>query len=159
MTVYFIQVGKDGPVKIGYAADAAIRLQQLQVAHPEPLHLLRTIDGGSKTEAWLHGKFSDHRIRGEWFNFCPEMMEIEPPHFEAITPRAVSELIDAFGGATEFSKILSLKAPSTASEMKRSGSIRPRYWPKIIEAAPALGIEGIDADRLMRMHCDDGVAA
>jgi len=155
MTVYFIRVGKDGPVKIGYAADAAIRLQQLQVCHPETLHLIRTIDGGSKGEAWLHDRFYHHRIRGEWFNFCPEMMEVEPPLFETVTPTAVSELIDAFGGPTEFSKVIGLKNPSTASEMKRSGSIRTRYWPAIIAAAPDYGIDGIDSDRLMRMHCDD----
>jgi hypothetical protein len=67
-------------------------------------------------------------------------------------PTTVPELIDAFG-VSEFAKIIG-KIPSTAGEMKRSGSIRPRYWPKIIEAAPSYGIAGIDSDKLMWMHAD-----
>jgi hypothetical protein len=70
-------------------------------------------------------------------------------------PTTVPELIDAFGGNSVFATVLNLRTASTASEMKRSGSIRPRYWPKIIAAAPEYGIAGIDADRLMRMHCED----
>jgi hypothetical protein len=69
-------------------------------------------------------------------------------------PRTVSELIDAFGGPTEFSKVIE-KKPSTASEMKRSGSIRPGYWPKIIAAAAERRIRGVNAETLMLMHLEE----
>jgi hypothetical protein len=68
------------------------------------------------------------------------------------TPTTVSELIDAYGGPTAFSKALGLKNPSTASEMKRSGSIRPRYFVKIVETAPDHGIKGVDYEKLAMMH-------
>ena len=67
-------------------------------------------------------------------------------------PKTIPELIDAYGGPTAFSKAIGLKNPSTASEMKRSGSIRPRYFLKIVETAPAYGIAGVDFEKLARMH-------
>ncbi|MBR0693617.1 carph-isopro domain-containing protein [Bradyrhizobium lablabi] len=73
-------------------------------------------------------------------------------------PKTISELIDAFGGATKFAEVID-KIPSTASEMKRSGSIRPRYWPKIIEAAAARGIEGVSPESLMQMHLNEEAAS
>jgi hypothetical protein len=72
-------------------------------------------------------------------------------------PRTISELIDAFGGPTDFAKVIE-KIPSTASEMKRTGSIRPRYWPKIIAAAAEKGIEGVNSDSLMMMHQEEAAA-
>lgn len=68
-------------------------------------------------------------------------------------PKTISELIGAFGGATEFARIID-KIPSTASEMKRSGSIRVAYWPKIIAAAAERGINGVSSETLMLMHLD-----
>ena len=64
---------------------------------------------------------------------------------------SVPKLIDAFGGITRFSEIIQKRA-STASEMKRSRSIHVRYWPKVIEGAAKHGIEGVNADFLMRIH-------
>lgn len=69
-------------------------------------------------------------------------------------PKTIPELIDAFGGATQFAKIID-KIPSTASEMKRTGSIRVRYWPKVIAAAAKCGIRGVSSETLMLMHLDD----
>jgi hypothetical protein len=72
-------------------------------------------------------------------------------------PKSISELIDAFGGPTEFAKVID-KIPSTASEMKRTGSIRVTYWPKIIAAASERRIKGVSAETLMRMHLDEVAA-
>jgi len=69
-------------------------------------------------------------------------------------PKTIPELIDAFGGNTQFAKIID-KIPSTASEMKRTGSIRVRYWPKVIAAAAKRGIRGVSSETLMLMHQDD----
>lgn len=67
------------------------------------------------------------------------------------TPATVSELIDRFGGPTEFAKVIR-KNPSTASEMKRSGSIRVGYWPRIVEKAAQQGIEGVSLESIAKMH-------
>lgn len=63
----------------------------------------------------------------------------------------VPDLIDAFGGATAFGRVIGT-IPSTASEMKRTGAIRVKYWPTIIAAATRRRIDGVSADALMRMH-------
>lgn len=67
MTIYFIQVGDDGPIKIGFSFRADFRYDYLQTASPFPLALLGTMEGGLPEERALHQKFSKYRIRGEWF--------------------------------------------------------------------------------------------
>jgi hypothetical protein len=66
----------------------------------------------------------------------------------------VPDLIDAFGGPTAFAKIIGLRSEqsSTASEMKRSGSIRVKYWPAIIQAARDRGLRGVNEAMLVRIH-------
>lgn len=66
-------------------------------------------------------------------------------------PTTIPELIDAFGGPTKFAQVID-KEPSTASEMKRSSSIRVIYWPRIVEAAIHHGVEGVSFDTLTQMH-------
>lgn len=69
-------------------------------------------------------------------------------------PKTISELMDAFGGPAEFAT----GNPSAASEMKRSGSIRVAYWPKIIAAAAERGIRGVSSETLMLMHAERATA-
>jgi hypothetical protein len=78
--VYFIQK-PDGTVKIGYTAfGARARLDALRGASGEDgLRLIRVIDGGRATERWLHRRFDEHRLVGEWFRYHPEMMKVCPP--------------------------------------------------------------------------------
>jgi hypothetical protein len=75
--VYFIQVGDDGPIKIGCTAGSPlVRLQVLQTASPHELRLI-----GAKwvtrllTEAVVHARFEHLRIRGEWFSSDSELLE------------------------------------------------------------------------------------
>lgn len=68
------------------------------------------------------------------------------------------ELIDAFGGPTAFSAVIG-KGPSTASEMKRSGRIQPKYWPKIIDAAAEQNIAGVSYETLALMHAETAEAS
>lgn len=75
--IYFIK--SSDSVKIGYSRDPAGRLKALQTASPLPLEIIRIMEGGLTTEAWLHEHFSSKRLRGEWFAFCPTMMTINPP--------------------------------------------------------------------------------
>ena len=86
MTVYFIRAGDVGPVKIGWAADVEERRGDLQTAHYEPLHLLRTIDGVPLVEFWLHERFAANRLRGEWFSFDADMLAVDPPDLTGWKP-------------------------------------------------------------------------
>jgi len=75
--LYFIQHGNKGPIKIGFTRDpVGYRLQNLQPGTPIELKLLfykETLPDVPRTQAhplekYLQRKFSDSRIRGEWFN-------------------------------------------------------------------------------------------
>lgn len=85
-TVYFIRAGEGGPVKIGYCTDTDERMNNLQTAHYDTLHLIRAVPGNRAKEKWLHRHFKDLRLRGEWFTFDPSMLTVEPPEVET-TPR------------------------------------------------------------------------
>lgn len=67
------------------------------------------------------------------------------------TPHTIPELIDAFGGPSGFAKVID-KNPSTASEMKRSRSVRVNYWPRIVDAALEANIPGVTLEAIAEMH-------
>ena len=71
--------------------------------------------------------------------------------------KTVSDIIEAFGGPTKFAGVIG-KGPSTASEMKRSGSIPVRYWPAVIAEGQKIGL-GIDSDVLVSAHVQKGGAS
>lgn len=74
--IYFIQAGKNGPIKIGHTnGDVKERLQQLQNGCPYELILLWCIKGTPEDEAYLHKKFKPEQIRGEWFRPCRQLLE------------------------------------------------------------------------------------
>ena len=76
-TCYFIG-GDEGPVKIGYATNPKNRLQELRCAHWIELRILATATGGIYRERYYHIIFENWRMRGEWFERCPEIeAEIE----------------------------------------------------------------------------------
>lgn len=68
-------------------------------------------------------------------------------------PKSIPELIDAFGGPSGFAKVID-KNPSTASEMKRSGSVRVSYWPAIVAAASLRDppLSGVTLETIAQMH-------
>jgi DNA-binding CsgD family transcriptional regulator len=74
--VYFIRNGH-GSVKIGVTANPEGRVFGMSSANDTPLELIRTVEGGRQAEAWLHARFADLRLHGEWFRFVPEMMTAE----------------------------------------------------------------------------------
>lgn len=75
MSVYFIQRGWGGPIKIGTASDPYTRLAQLQTASPNALRLIGIIPGGFELERELHARFSDTRMVGEWFHPTAELLD------------------------------------------------------------------------------------
>lgn len=77
--VYFIASGWGGVVKIGVTRNVRVRLKELQVGNPAELYIARVIPGGAVEEAWLHNRFSEQRIRGEWFRWHEDMATILVP--------------------------------------------------------------------------------
>lgn len=72
-TVYFVQAGQNGPVKIGVTENIRNRMSGLQVSSPIKLELLATIYAPSELEGRLHHALAEHHTSGEWFNWCPEI--------------------------------------------------------------------------------------
>lgn len=62
----------------------------------------------------------------------------------------VAEIIDKLGGSGNVARILAV-GPSTASEMKRRGSIPPAYWPALLASEKGQEI-GLSAEILMNAH-------
>lgn len=79
-SLYFIQVGEDGPVKIGYSVNPASRLVSLQSAHFERLHLIGLTPGTRQAEENLHAKLARFALGHEWYAATAEIFaEIEEP--------------------------------------------------------------------------------
>lgn len=77
--VYFLQDDL-GRVKIGVTKDIAARKAAIQTGSGSDLHLIRFVAGaGQKVEKWLHRRFKDQRVRGEWFAFSDDMLTVTPP--------------------------------------------------------------------------------
>lgn len=75
MTIYFIQAGVRGPIKIGWAQDVERRRETLQVGNPARLRILAVVDCGRERESEIHGMLRAHRIAGEWFRNCKEVRD------------------------------------------------------------------------------------
>lgn len=73
-TLYFVQAGNGGPIKIGVATDLSKRLAALQTGSPAELRLLGTMTGDMADERALHVRFRDHRLRGEWFSPADDLL-------------------------------------------------------------------------------------
>jgi hypothetical protein len=74
--IYFIQAGKNGPIKIG-KTDNEIenRIRQLQIGCPYELKLLWLYKDDDYSEAEIHETFAHERIRGEWFHPTKKLLE------------------------------------------------------------------------------------
>jgi hypothetical protein len=101
MSVYFIQAGENGPVKIGHSRVPQLRLESFQLGHYEKLHLIRVVDGGRQEERWFHTVFSGLRVRGEWFRFHPLMnTTVAPDDLCSIEAELLFALEQRANGAT-----------------------------------------------------------
>lgn len=77
--IYFVRFRDAEPVKIGRSDEPKKRLSSLRSKFGVDLSIIRVIEGRRFAELWLHEHFVDRHIWGEWFRFCPEMMDIIPP--------------------------------------------------------------------------------
>lgn len=76
MSIYFIQAGKNGPIKIGYTNNGVNeRLNQLQTACPYELKLLWVYEGETYTESEVQESLRHEHIRGEWFHPGKDVFE------------------------------------------------------------------------------------
>lgn len=70
--VYVIGVDADGPVKVGFAADVAVRLSALQIGCPDELMVHKAVSVpkvmADLVERAVHAKLKEHHRRGEWYN-------------------------------------------------------------------------------------------
>jgi hypothetical protein len=71
--LYFIQAGN--AVKIGRTANIVGRLGKMQADNHEELNCLLVLPGQGHEESDYQERFAEHRIRGEWFRLCPEILE------------------------------------------------------------------------------------
>ncbi len=67
MSVYFATCREANAVKIGSSTEPEVRLGEIQWGCPLLLTLEAILPGGIEEEFALHRRFSDDRIRGEWF--------------------------------------------------------------------------------------------
>lgn len=70
-SVYFVQSGTGGPIKIGFTRKVGERIWGMQTGNPEELKLLLVLalyeDADMDMERRLHKRFAKDRIRNEWF--------------------------------------------------------------------------------------------
>lgn len=74
--VYFAQEGSDGAIKIGWSSRIDRRLSNLSTGNSRSLSLLHSIPGGVSLEIHIHELLSADRIRGEWFNPSPAVLNL-----------------------------------------------------------------------------------
>lgn len=72
-SVYFIQRGLHGPIKIGWSQDVERRITELQVANAEKLYVIGAIPGTMLEERETHQRFSHLRMEAEWFRSSEEI--------------------------------------------------------------------------------------
>jgi hypothetical protein len=73
--IYFIQLDRIGPIKIGFTNDVGNRLVSLQTSNPYPLRLLHFFPGNQEMEREIHSCFDEMRMNGEWFLPHPFILE------------------------------------------------------------------------------------
>lgn len=74
--IYFLQSELGGAIKIGRATDLAKRLVGLATGRPDSLNVLASFAGTVADERTLHARLAAYRAKGEWFQDCPEVLEV-----------------------------------------------------------------------------------
>ena len=69
--LYFVAAGN--AVKIGRTTNFNGRLRHIQAHNHEPVECLLLLEGQGWREKDLHRRYQSRRLRGEWFERCPEI--------------------------------------------------------------------------------------
>ena|SRR3990167_1609118 len=75
-TIYCIQMGANGPIKIGRTKDVDGRVNGLQTGNPYQLIPIAEVMLPAEVELQLHAYLDEYRMQGEWFTPSPEVLEI-----------------------------------------------------------------------------------
>lgn len=73
--LYVIRRRDTHEIKIGVSFEPKKRLRSIQAYHARPLELLVTVAAKRNAEEKAHKRFAAHRLSGEWFRECPEILE------------------------------------------------------------------------------------
>lgn len=88
-TVYFIQVGTDGPIKIGYTkVNVEHRVRAIQMGSPHILRWIGGFSGNRSDEKNAHRLLQNSSLRGEWFYPTKEVLAFVQQHSPAFMPVA-----------------------------------------------------------------------
>lgn len=81
--VYIIREKDSEYVKIGYTGNSIVnRFGKLQTDNPRELVILKTYEGDKNTEFAIQVKFIDLHVRGDWFIFTEEMLNVNLEELE-----------------------------------------------------------------------------
>lgn len=73
--LYLMQIGENGPVKIGVAVDVEARRKTLSTASPWPIRVVYALPNMAHREREMHQRLRHHRLNGEWFEPLPEIFD------------------------------------------------------------------------------------
>lgn len=78
MTIYFMQEGDDGLIKIGFVRkpeSVARRRAGIQFGVKRPMNVIGLMDGLRSKEKAVHARFEEFRENGEWFKPARPIMD------------------------------------------------------------------------------------
>ena len=139
--IYFVSDPSAGYVKIGYSKKPWGRFASLQCSTAGSLEMLAVMDGDLETEAELHRRFSDLRVRGEWFVPTGELEQLILSLPKAAKPKRKSA--GFWNGKT--SAELSAEIGVSQGQLSRiiSGECRPTV-DLALKIQKATGVSAID---------------
>jgi hypothetical protein len=73
--IYFVRSGHAGPIKIGCSCNPDERIKSLCTATSWPIERMALMEGGPFLERQLHKRFAHLRIRGEWYDPGPDLID------------------------------------------------------------------------------------
>lgn len=74
--MYFLQRGGTGPIKIGISKNPERRIATIQGLCAEPVEILLLLPVNSRQkEQEIHEKFKHLRLKGEWFEPAPDLLD------------------------------------------------------------------------------------
>lgn len=161
MSVYFIRIGKRGPIKIGYSKDPYARRRSLQTCNAGQVNLIAFVPGERAKEQSVQKRFRHLWIRGDWFRPGADLVKFMaklPSAPPAQEPRAVTELFSERLARATSGDTLTYKSP-----LEVAGSFR--RFVRVVVTALRRGVmvvrEGCehiksDGHDLLAMILEDG---
>lgn len=97
--IYLLQMGLDGPIKIGFTnKPVKQRVRALQTGCPWLLCLLGTMPGTFEEEGGLHRLFAHWKMNGEWFDpsGLRDLIERLPPTRQNLDLRSERTMLEVY---------------------------------------------------------------